>query len=31
LNVNGGVKTCHRGGAEVGQFGVHALERAALM
>ena len=29
-NVNGGVKTCHWGGAKVGQFGVRALERAAL-
>ena len=30
FNVNGGVKTCHCGGAKVGQFGVCALERAAL-
>jgi len=29
-HVNGGVKTCHWGGAKVGQFGVRALERAAL-
>jgi len=28
--VNGGVKSCHWGGAKVGQFGVRALERAAL-
>ena len=28
--VNGGVKICHWGGAKVGQFGVRALERAAL-
>ena len=31
LGVNGGVKTCHWGGAKVGQFGVCALERAALI
>ena len=30
LGVNGGVKTCHWGGAKAGQFGVRALERAAL-
>ncbi len=29
-NVNGGVKTCHWGGAKAGQFGVRALERVAL-
>ncbi|AVW91344.1 hypothetical protein DA792_09840 [Celeribacter baekdonensis] len=29
-SANGGVKTCHCGGAKVGQFGVCALERAAL-
>ena len=29
-DVNGGVKICHWGGAKVGQFGVRALERAAL-
>ncbi len=28
--VNGGVKTCHWGGAKAGQFGVRALERVAL-
>ena len=28
--VNGGVKTCHWGGAKVGHFGVRALERVAL-
>lgn len=29
--VNGGVKPGHCGGAKVGQFGVRALERAALI
>jgi len=29
-DVNGGVKTCHWGGAKAGQFGVRALERVAL-
>ena len=29
-NVNGGTKPDHWGGAKVGQFGVRALERAAL-
>ena len=31
LRVNGGVKPCHWGGAKAGQFGVRALERAALI
>ena len=31
IRPRGGVKTCHRGGATVGQLGVRALERAALM
>ena len=31
LNVNGGVKFGHCGGAKVGQFGASALERAALI
>ncbi|MDU8911986.1 Arm DNA-binding domain-containing protein [Aestuariicoccus sp. MJ-SS9] len=30
VSVNGGVKTCHLGGAKVGQFGARALELAAL-
>lgn len=30
MRVNGGVTTCHRGGAKVGQLGASALERAAL-
>ena len=29
--VNGGVKSCHWGGAKVGQFGGRALERVALI
>ena len=30
-DVNGGVKSCHWGGAKVGQFGGRALERVALI
>ena len=29
--VNGGVKSCHWGGAKVGQFGGRALECVALI
>lgn len=29
--VNGGVRTCHWGGAKVDHFGARALERVALI
>jgi hypothetical protein len=31
LPVNGGVRTCHWGGAKVDHFGARALERVALI
>jgi hypothetical protein len=30
-DVNGGVRTCHWGGAKVDHFGARALERVALI